>query len=72
MLNVHKNKWIYWLICVKAGITRYFCLLIDDVDTELVRKLASKTIAVPGSPEKGGKKVTAKQNGVASSLTDIR
>ncbi|CAG2192383.1 ANKS6 [Mytilus edulis] len=45
--------------------------LIDDVDTELVRKLASKTIAVPGSPEKGGKKVTAKQNGVASSLTDI-
>ncbi|CAC5403674.1 unnamed protein product [Mytilus coruscus] len=42
----------------------------DDVDTELVRKLASKTIAVPGSPEKG-KKVTAKQNGVASSLTDI-
>ena len=43
----------------------------DDVDTELVRKLASKAISDSGSPEKG-KKVTPKQNGVTSSVTDIR
>jgi hypothetical protein len=33
--------------------------------------LASKAISVSGSPEKG-KKVTPKQNGVTSSVTDIR
>lgn len=58
-------------IQAKNGCTAFdMASLIDDVDTELVRKLASKAISVSGSPEKG-KKVTPKQNGVTSSVTDI-
>lgn len=42
------------------------------MDTELVRKLASKTIAVPASPEKGKKSVPKTPNGVTASMNDIR